>query len=42
MHTKEEKMAAFGLFLDILDELRIICPWDKQQTYVSLRTNTSE
>ena len=23
MHTKEEKMEAFGRFLDILDELRI-------------------
>ena len=42
MHTKEEKMEAFGRFLDILDELRIKCPWDKKQTYESLRTNTIE
>lgn len=42
MHTKEEKMAAFGRFLDILDELRVKCPWDKKQTNESLRTNTIE
>ena len=42
MHTKEEKMEVFGRFLDILDELRIKCPWDKKQTYESLRTNTIE
>lgn len=42
MHTKEEKLAAFGRFLDILDELRVKCPWDKKQTNESLRTNTIE
>ena len=31
-HSKEEKMEAFGRFLDILDELREKCPWDKKQT----------
>ena len=41
-HSKEEKMAAFGRFLDILDELRVKCPWDKKQTNESLRTNTIE
>lgn len=41
-HSKEEKMAAFGRFLDILDELREKCPWDKKQTNESLRTNTIE
>lgn len=35
-------MAAFGRFLDILDELREKCPWDKKQTNESLRTNTIE
>ena len=39
-HSKAEKMAAFGRFLDILDELREKCPWDKKQTNESLRTNT--
>ena len=28
-HTREEKMAAFGRMLDILDELRVKCPWEK-------------
>ena len=42
MSTKEEKMEAFGRLLDILDELRVKCPWDKKQTNESLRTNTIE
>lgn len=42
MHTKEEKMEAFGRFLDVLDELREKCPWDKKQTNDSLRPNTIE
>lgn len=42
MHTKEEKMAAFGRLLDILDELREKCPWDRKQTNESLRPNTIE
>lgn len=42
MHNKIEKMEAFGRLLDILDELRIKCPWDAKQTNESLRTNTIE
>ena len=42
MHTREEKMEAFGRFLDILDELREKCPWDRKQTNESLRPNTIE
>ncbi len=42
MHTKEEKLEAFGHFLDILDELRVKCPWDKKQTNETLRANTIE
>lgn len=42
MHTKEEKLQAFGRFLDVLDVLREKCPWDKKQTNQSLRTNTIE
>lgn len=42
MHTKEEKMAAFGRYLDVLDALRENCPWDKKQTNESLRPNTIE
>lgn len=42
MATKEEKMEAFGHLLDILDELRVKCPWDRKQTNESLRSNTIE
>ena len=42
MATKQEKMEAFGQLLDILDELRAKCPWDRKQTNESLRTNTIE
>lgn len=42
MHTKEEKMAAFGRLLDVLDVLRVKCPWDCKQTNQSLRPNTIE
>lgn len=42
MHTRQEQMEAFGRFLDILDELREKCPWDKKQTNESLRCNTIE
>ena len=31
-HTRKEQMEAFGRFLDILDELREKCPWDRKQT----------
>lgn len=42
MHSKEEKLVAFGRLIDILDELRIKCPWDRKQTFESLRPNTIE
>ncbi len=42
MHTREEKLEAFGRFLDVLNELREKCPWDKKQTNESLRPNTIE
>ena len=42
MHTREEKLQAYGRFLDILDELREKCPWDRKQTNESLRPNTLE
>ena len=41
-HTRQEQMEAFGRFLDILDELRVKCPWDRKQTNESLRPNTIE
>lgn len=42
MNTKEEKLRAFERILDILDELRKKCPWDRKQTLQSLRHLTLE
>lgn len=42
MHTREEKLAAMGRFMDVLDTLRVQCPWDRKQTNESLRANTIE
>lgn len=42
MHTREEKIEAFGKLLDVLDTLREKCPWDRKQTNESLRPNTIE
>ncbi|MFA5477081.1 MAG: nucleoside triphosphate pyrophosphohydrolase [Bacteroidales bacterium] len=38
----DEKLAAFGRLLTIMDELRAGCPWDKKQTFESLRYLTIE
>jgi tetrapyrrole methylase family protein / MazG family protein len=37
-----DKLIAFGKLLEIMDELRVKCPWDKEQTIESLRINTIE
>jgi len=42
LHKRESQTQAFGRLLDIMDELREKCPWDKKQTNESLRTNTIE
>lgn len=42
MHSRNEILAAFSRFLDVLDELREKCPWDRKQTNLSLRPNTIE
>lgn len=42
MKTRQEKLEAFGRILDILDELREKCPWDRAQTTESLRPQTIE
>ncbi len=42
MHNRNEMMEAFGRFLDVLDELREKCPWDRKQTNESLRPNSIE
>lgn len=41
-HTKEEQMQAFGRLLTVMEELREKCPWDRKQTFESLRPNTIE
>lgn len=42
MNSKQDKLEAFGRLLDIMDRLRVECPWDAKQTNESLRTNTIE
>jgi XTP/dITP diphosphohydrolase len=42
MHSRKEKLEAFGRLLDIMDDLRAKCPWDKKQTLESLRHLTIE
>jgi XTP/dITP diphosphohydrolase len=42
MSSKEERLEAFGRLLDVMDELREKCPWDRKQTNESLRANTIE
>ena len=42
MNTREARIASFGRLLDIMDELREQCPWDKKQTLTSLRYLTIE
>lgn len=42
MHTKEEKLKAVSELIDVLDTLRVKCPWDRKQTNESLRPNTIE
>ncbi len=42
MHTREEKIQAFGRLLDIMDELREKCPWNAEQTFDSIRRLTEE
>ena len=37
-----KKSDALARLLDIMDQLRIKCPWDRQQTMLSLRSNTIE
>ncbi len=41
-NSKQDKLDAFGRLLDIMDDLREKCPWDKKQTLESLRNLTIE
>ena len=42
MNTREIQLQSFGRLLDIMDDLRAKCPWDKKQTLESLRHLTIE
>ena len=42
MHTTPEKLQEFERLLEIMTELRAKCPWDKEQTFDSLRIQTIE
>lgn len=42
MKTREDKIEALGRVIDVLDRLRVECPWDRKQTNESLRANTIE
>lgn len=42
MHTREEKIEAFGRLLDVMDTLREKCPWNAEQTFDSIRRLTEE
>ena len=39
---EDRRLGAFARLLDIMDELRVKCPWDRKQTFQSLRNNTIE
>lgn len=41
-HTRQEKIEAVGRVIDVLDRLRVECPWDRKQTNLTLRPNTIE
>ncbi len=42
MNDRKEAVKEFERLLDIMDELRDKCPWDKKQTLESLRYLTIE
>lgn len=42
MNNREQQLQAFDRLLTIMSELRVKCPWDRKQTFESLRQNTIE
>ncbi len=42
MHNRQEKIEALGRVIDVLERLRVECPWDRKQTNLSWRPNTIE
>lgn len=41
-HTLEEKLQEFKRLLEIMERLRAECPWDREQTFESMRVQTIE
>ena len=42
MNSREQQLISFTKLLDVMDELRAKCPWDKKQTFETLRHLTIE
>ena len=42
MTTRQQQLEAFDRLLTVMDNLREHCPWDRKQTFDSLRENTIE
>ena len=42
MNSRKEQLEAFDRLLDIMEELREKCPWDRKQTFETLRPLTIE
>lgn len=42
MNSLQDKKESFGKLLEVMDELRAKCPWDREQTNETLRTLTIE
>lgn len=42
MNSRQQQLDSFNRLLDIMDDLREKCPWDKKQTFESLRHLTIE
>ena len=42
MNSRKKQLDLINQLLDIMDELRLKCPWDKKQTFQTLRTLTIE
>lgn len=38
----DKRLEATGRLLEVMDELRVKCPWDREQTFLSLKNNTIE
>jgi len=42
MNNREEILQQFSKLLDVMDDLRAKCPWDREQTWDSIRSLTIE